>query len=190
MAGMPVVSRGRSDRAAAVSPPEFVGRGRELAGLAEALACPPALVLVEGRLYLPKARCGDKKRRDRAQVPVEVGCVTKTELGTAMAAGAVSGAVPFGWVAGGSGTGHAHAVSCVHGQAGDRRQDAPSLFGPVADPRETHRKGSVRNLTHAILRKCCVPDRAVGQRTWRSLTARPTRPRAAGEQIRPSQGRS
>src|SRR5262249_14328168 len=61
--------------------------------------------------------------------------------------------------AGGSGTRHAHAVSYVQSQAGARRQNAPSLTEPVADRRETHRKGPIRNLTHTILRKCHVPDR-------------------------------
>jgi SRSO17 transposase len=59
-----------------------------------------AHALFDFRLYLPKAWCQNKKRRERAQVPAEVGFATKTELGTAMVAGAVTGAVPFSWVAG------------------------------------------------------------------------------------------
>ena len=44
-----------------------------------------------------KPGAATRRRRERAQVPAEVGFATKTELGMAMAAGAVSGAVPFGW---------------------------------------------------------------------------------------------
>jgi SRSO17 transposase len=64
-----------------------------------AYVTPRAHVLFDFRLYLPKAWCQDKKRRERAQVPEDVVFATKTELGTAMVAGAVTGGVPFGWVA-------------------------------------------------------------------------------------------
>lgn len=78
-------------------------------------------------------------------------------------------------LAGGSGTGHAHAVSCVRGQAGDRRQNAPSLS--LKRPRilgET--PGMMKSATHyLILRKCCVPDRAVRHGRSRSLADSPAR---------------
>jgi len=56
--------------------------------------------LFDFRLYLPKAWCRDRRRRQRAQVPADVAFQTKTELATGMVTGAVNAAVPFGWVAG------------------------------------------------------------------------------------------
>ena len=56
--------------------------------------------------------------------------------------------------AGGPGTRHAHAVSCVQGQG----------QGPAAERAKPYRTGCrspadpIRNLTHTILRKCSVPD--------------------------------
>jgi SRSO17 transposase len=59
-----------------------------------------AHALFDFRLYLPKAWCKDKKRRQRAEVPEEVGFKTKTELARDMVADAVTAGTPFGWVAG------------------------------------------------------------------------------------------
>ncbi len=59
-----------------------------------------ARALFDFRLCLPEAWCKNKKRRERAKVPGQVVFTTKTELGTAMVAGAISGGAPFGWVAG------------------------------------------------------------------------------------------
>jgi SRSO17 transposase len=56
--------------------------------------------LFDFRLYLPKAWCRDRGRRQRAQVPADVAFQTKTELATGMVTGAVKAAVPFGWAAG------------------------------------------------------------------------------------------
>jgi len=56
--------------------------------------------LFDFRLYLPKAWCADRLRRQRAQVPRDVQFATKTELATGMLTGAVGAAVPFGWAAG------------------------------------------------------------------------------------------
>ena len=56
--------------------------------------------LFDFRLYLPKAWCADRLRRQRAQVPRDVAFATKTELATGMLTGAVGAAVPFGWAAG------------------------------------------------------------------------------------------
>ncbi|GLY74160.1 helix-turn-helix transcriptional regulator [Actinoallomurus iriomotensis] len=50
------VPRDRSDHAPMVAPPAFVGRRRELAVLAETLASPPAVVLVEGEAGIGKSR--------------------------------------------------------------------------------------------------------------------------------------
>jgi SRSO17 transposase len=58
-----------------------------------------AHTLFDFRLYLPKAWCQDKKRRQRAHVPDEVAFATKPALGTAMHAGAARAGVPFAWVA-------------------------------------------------------------------------------------------
>ena len=52
------------------------------------------------RLYLPKAWCRDRKRRERARIPRDVQFQTKTELATGMVTAAVRAAVPFGWAAG------------------------------------------------------------------------------------------
>jgi SRSO17 transposase len=60
-----------------------------------------AHALFDFRLYLPKAWCADRGRRQRAQVPRDVRFQAKTGLAPDMVAGAVSAAVPFGWAAGG-----------------------------------------------------------------------------------------
>jgi SRSO17 transposase len=56
--------------------------------------------LFDFRLYLPKAWCRDRGRRQRAQVPADVVFQTKTELARDMVTAAVNAAVPFGWAAG------------------------------------------------------------------------------------------
>jgi SRSO17 transposase len=55
--------------------------------------------LFDFRLYLPKAWCQDKKRRERARVPGDVVFATKPALGTAMITGAAAAGVPFAWAA-------------------------------------------------------------------------------------------
>ncbi|HEV2258378.1 MAG TPA: IS701 family transposase [Streptosporangiaceae bacterium] len=52
------------------------------------------------RLYLPRSWCADRERRDRAAVPEDVEFQTKTEQGTEMITAAISGGVPFAWMAG------------------------------------------------------------------------------------------
>jgi SRSO17 transposase len=69
--------------------------------------------LFDFRLYLPKAWCRDRGRRQRAQVPAGVAFQTKTELARDMVAGAVSAAAPFGWAAGDE----------VYGRSSKLRQD-------------------------------------------------------------------
>ena len=59
-----------------------------------------AHTLVNFRLYLPRQWCQDTARRGRAQVPDGTVFATKTEQGTGMITDAVTGGVPFGWVAG------------------------------------------------------------------------------------------
>ena len=56
--------------------------------------------LFDFRLYLPRAWCRDRGRRERAQVPCDVQFQTKTELATGMLAGHAAAGVPFAWVAG------------------------------------------------------------------------------------------
>lgn len=68
--------------------------------------------LYDFRLYLPKAWCGDGRRRERAQVPCDVEFKTKTELGAQMVAGAIGAGTPFGWLAGDE----------VYGRSGKLRQ--------------------------------------------------------------------
>ena len=58
-----------------------------------------AHALFDFRLYLPKAWCQDKKRRERARVPGETGFATKPALGAAMITGAAAAGVPFAWAA-------------------------------------------------------------------------------------------
>ena len=59
-----------------------------------------AHALFDFRLYLPKAWCADRERRERARIPDDVPFTTKPALGTAMVAGAAGAGVPFAWVAG------------------------------------------------------------------------------------------
>ena len=58
-----------------------------------------AHALFDFRLYLPKAWCQDRKRRERAHVPDDVAFATKPALGTAMITAAAGAGVPFAWVA-------------------------------------------------------------------------------------------
>jgi SRSO17 transposase len=51
-------------------------------------------------LYLPKSWCADRGRRQRAAVPEDVEFQAKTEQGTAMVTAAISGGVPFAFLAG------------------------------------------------------------------------------------------
>ena len=72
-----------------------------------------AHALFDFRLYLPKAWCADRERRQGAQVPADIVFQTKTELARDMITGAVSTAVPFGWAAGDE----------VYGRSSKLRQD-------------------------------------------------------------------
>jgi SRSO17 transposase len=58
-----------------------------------------AHALVDFRLYLPRAWCSDRARRDRAHVPDEAEFTTKPALGTAMITSAAGAGMPFAWVA-------------------------------------------------------------------------------------------
>jgi SRSO17 transposase len=58
-----------------------------------------AHALFDFRLYLPRAWCADRARRQRAGVPDEAEFTTKPALGTAMVTGAADADVPFAWVA-------------------------------------------------------------------------------------------
>jgi SRSO17 transposase len=52
------------------------------------------------RLYLPKAWCEDRRRRDQAAVPGDMRFATKTEQGTEMVTSAIGAGVPFAFLAG------------------------------------------------------------------------------------------
>ncbi len=89
---------------------QTVGVGRQHAGITgqvencqtvvfAAYVTARAHALFDFRLYLPKAWCGDRARRDRAHVPDVTAFTTKPALGTAMITGAASAGVPFAWVA-------------------------------------------------------------------------------------------
>jgi SRSO17 transposase len=56
--------------------------------------------LVDFRLYLPKAWCRGRGRRQRAQIPPDVQFQTKTQLARDKVAGHAAAGTPFGWVAG------------------------------------------------------------------------------------------
>jgi SRSO17 transposase len=87
-----------------------VGVGRQHAGITgqvencqtvvfAAYVTAAAHALFDFRLYLPKAWCADRKRREQAHVPDETEFTTKPALGTAMLTGAAAGGVPFAWAA-------------------------------------------------------------------------------------------
>jgi SRSO17 transposase len=89
-----------------------VGVARQHAGITgQAENCQtvvfPAYVTARGhtlfdfRLYLPRAWCGDSKRREQAHVPDEVEFATKPAPGTAMLTAAAGAGVPFAWAAAG-----------------------------------------------------------------------------------------
>ena len=88
-----------------------VGVGRQHAGITGqvencqtvvncAYVTPRGHALFDFRLYLPKAWCGDRERRERAGVPAEAEFATKTELARDMLAGAAAAGAPFAWAAG------------------------------------------------------------------------------------------
>jgi SRSO17 transposase len=52
------------------------------------------------RLYLPKSWCAGRERREQAHVPGNVAFATKTGQGTQMVTSAISGGVPFAFLAG------------------------------------------------------------------------------------------
>jgi SRSO17 transposase len=70
------------------------------------------------RLYLPRAWCAGRKRRERAQIPDRVQFKTKTELGTAMITGAIGAGARFAWVAGDEVYGRASKLRAACEQAG------------------------------------------------------------------------
>jgi SRSO17 transposase len=77
-----------------------------------------AHALFDFRLYLPRAWCRDRKRRERARVPRDTVFKTKTELATAMVTGAVAAGVPSGWVAGDEVYGRSSKLRAACEQAG------------------------------------------------------------------------
>jgi SRSO17 transposase len=87
-----------------------VGVGRQHAGITgqvencqtvvfAAYVTARAHALFDFRLYLPKAWCADRARREQAHVPDEAEFTTKPALGTAMITGAAGAGIPFAWAA-------------------------------------------------------------------------------------------
>ena len=87
-----------------------VGVGRQHAGITgqvencqtvvfAAYVTARAHALFDFRLYLQKAWCAGRARRERAHVPGDVVFATKPALGTAMITGAAGAGVPFAWAA-------------------------------------------------------------------------------------------
>jgi SRSO17 transposase len=87
-----------------------VGVGRQHAGITgqvencqtvvfAAYVTARAHALFDFRLYLQKAWCTDRARRERAHVPGDVVFATKPTLGTAMITSAAGAGVPFAWAA-------------------------------------------------------------------------------------------
>jgi SRSO17 transposase len=100
--------------------------------------------LFDFRLYLPKAWCAGRGRRQRAHVPRHMAFKTKTELARDMIAGAVRTAVPFGWAAGDE----------VYGRSRRLRQvceDAGKGYVFAVPVNFTVRLGSGRRVTVAAL---------------------------------------
>jgi hypothetical protein len=84
------------------------------------------------RLYLPKAWCADKQRRERAKVPEDIGFKTKTELGAVMVTEAISAGVPFGFLAGDEVYGRSSKLRAACEQGGKAYVLAvPTLFDPI-----------------------------------------------------------
>jgi SRSO17 transposase len=108
--------------------------------------------LFDFRLYLPKAWCADRGRRQRAQVPAEVVFATKTELATGMVTAAVNAAVPFGWAAGDE----------VYGRSSKLRaacEDAGKGYVFAVPSNFTVSLGSRRRVTVTLLPRL-IPARA------------------------------
>ena len=100
--------------------------------------------LFDFRLYLPRAWCADRGRRERAQVPPEVEFQTKTGLATGMIGDAVSAAVPFSWAV----------ADEVYGRASKLRQaceDAGKGYVLAVPSNFTVRLPSGRKVTVAFL---------------------------------------
>jgi SRSO17 transposase len=111
-----------------------------------------AHALFDFRLYLPKAWCQDKKRRERAQVPDGVQFATKTELGTAMIGGAIGAGVPFAWLAGDEVYGRASKLRAACEQAGKGYVLAVPVNFQVRPP--SGRKAAVAALARLIPARC------------------------------------
>jgi SRSO17 transposase len=111
-----------------------------------------AHALFDFRLYLPKPWCADRKRHERAQVPGDTVLAAKTELGTAMVAGAITAGVPFGFVAGDE----------VYGRSGKLRAACEKdgkgyVFAVPVNFRVTlpcGRKAAAASLARLVPRRC------------------------------------
>ena len=107
-----------------------------------------AHALFDFRLYLPKAWCADRGRRQRAQVPRDTAFQTKTELARDMVAGAVSAAVPFGWAAGDEVYGRSSKLRrCLRGRREGLRVRGP---GELPGPAPPGRRVTVASLARLM----------------------------------------
>jgi SRSO17 transposase len=111
-----------------------------------------AHALFDFRLYLPKAWCADRKRRERAQVPRDVEFKTKTELATTMVIGAVAAGVPSSWVAGDEVYGRSSKLRAACEQAGKGYVFAVPVNFQVRLP--SGRKAAVAALARLVPRTC------------------------------------
>jgi SRSO17 transposase len=104
--------------------------------------------LFDFRLYLPKAWCAGRGRRQRAQVPAEVQFQTKTQLARDMVAGHAAAGTPFGWVAGDEVYGRASKLRQACQDAGKGYVFAVPVNFKVALP--SGRKAAVASLAGLI----------------------------------------
>jgi SRSO17 transposase len=111
-----------------------------------------AHTLFNFRLYLPGQWCEDTARRGRAQVPGGTVFATKTEQGTGMITDAVTGGVPFGWVAGDEVYGRSSKLRAACEDAGKGYVLAVPVNHQVRTP--AGRKATVAALARLVPARC------------------------------------
>ena len=111
-----------------------------------------AHTLFNFRLYLPGQWCEDTARRGRAQVPDGTVFATKTEEGTGMITDAVTGGVPFGWVAGDEVYGRSSKLRAACEDAGKGYVLAVPVNHQVRAP--AGRKATVAALARLVPARC------------------------------------
>jgi SRSO17 transposase len=111
-----------------------------------------ARTLFNFRLYLPEPWCADRGRRERAQVPDGTVFATKTGQGTGMITEAVTGGVPFGWVAGDEVYGRSSKLRAACEDAGKGYVLAVPVNHQVRTP--AGRKATVAALARLVPARC------------------------------------